>query len=445
MVDAGPAVAAAAAASSPEVEPGLAGGELDRMLASLGDPAIESRRLAAGALIATGSDGVAVIARKLAQLRRESDEGAAAVLKGMHDRLTREATFDLLEALVIQRPDPAQRRALAMDCMLRSLARAATTPAIRELVAAGPDVAGAFRPEITRLVKQLGERAIPALVESRRDPLPEVRSWGATLLEAIGKRPPADAVRTKDDRLLADILRAYGKVGDMEALPVVLSLANCDRAVVRVAAREATLAYGQDAVWRLRESYAVLLGEQASDGTPAADLANRLFEAYDRYRLRDVYALVDRGLTLQREGKIDDAIAAFDEALAREPLVDRRTEMAAAYVQRANGRASSDPASALADLRKALRLDEAGAQSRHVLSEVRRLEGAALVAQGIDDTAPFEQALALDPANAAAADALQRMRPPADQSQRSRWRLVAAGAVLALAAAGVVVLGGRKR
>ncbi len=415
------------------------------MLAALGDPQVEGRREAAAALSGLDREAVGAIARKMAQLRRGTDEGAASLLRGLRERVARESTFDLLNALVLQSPDPPQRRALAMECMLRALANAGTTPAVRQLVAAASDVAGAFRPEIARLIKQLGERAVPALIESRRDPLPEVRSWGAALLESLGKRAPGDTVHTKDDQLLGDILRAYGEVSDMEALPAVLSLANSDRVQVRAAARAATLAYGQDAVWRLREAYAVLLGEQASEGTPAADLAKRLFDAYDRYRLRDVYALVDKGLALEREGKTNDAVAAFDEALAREPLIDRRSEMAPAYARQGESLESTDPAAALARLRKALRLDGGGPLSSHVSSEIRRLEGEALLAQGIVDTGPFEQAVSLDPANQTARAELQQLRAKPDRGGGRSWRLIAAGFVLALAVAGVVFLGGHKR
>jgi tetratricopeptide (TPR) repeat protein len=272
-----------------------------------------------------------------------------------------------------------------------------------------------------------------------------VRSWAAGLLASLDKHGPEDALRVKDDRLLGEILHAYGVVSDMEALPQILPLANSDRSQVRAAARAAVLAYGQDAVWRLRESYAVLLGEQAPEGMPAADLARRLFDAYDRYRRRDVYALVDRGVALEQGGNAPEAVALFDQALDREPLIDRRAEMVRAYADLGASREATDPAGARALLRKALRLDESGPSATHLRSELLRLEGEALVAQGIDDLGPFEQAVALEPGNRQAQADLRRLRAAPDASHPGQWRLIGAAVVLALAIAGLLFLGGRGR
>ena len=48
----------------------------------------------------------------------------------------------------MQTPGPAQVRGLEVESMLRALAHAATTDAARQLIAAGPDLAGALRPEL---------------------------------------------------------------------------------------------------------------------------------------------------------------------------------------------------------------------------------------------------------------------------------------------------------
>ncbi len=182
----------------------------------------------------------------------------------------------------------------------------------------------------------------------------------------------------------------------------MLSFVNSDRVQVRSAAREATLSYGQDALWKLREAYAALSGEPAPEGITAADLAKKLFDAYDRFRLHDVYALLDKGLAAQKDGRLKDAVAAFDDALARQPMLDRRAEAAPAYVAYGESLEDSDRPAALAYLRKALRLDETSAPSSHVRSDIATLEGEDLVARGIADTEPFESALSLDPSNARA-------------------------------------------
>ncbi len=158
-----------------------------------------------------------------------------------------------------------------------------------------------------------------------------------------------------------------------------------------------------------------------------------------------MYALLDEGLAAQNDGRLKDAVTAFDEALARQPMLDRRSEAAPAYVAYGESLEDSDRGAALAHLRKALRLDEAGPSSSHVRSDIATLEGEDLVAHGVADTAPFETALALDPANTRARTDLERLRTQLQTSTAETWRLVAAVVVLGLALAGIALVGGGRR
>lgn len=431
------------ASAAPETA--MSAAELDRLVAGLGRDSVEERRAAAAALGALGSDATAAITQKLAELRKGGDGGMGGAVRAVRDRSGKEGSFDLLEALVAQKPDAATTRALTVTSLLRALAHAGTTPAARQLVLLASEAGGVLRPELTRQMKAMGDRAVAALIEARRDPSNETRTWASNLLEAMGKRTPGEAVQVKDNQALADVLGAYAGIKDLDALPVVLSFVSSDRAQVRAAARAATLAYGQDALWKLREAYAALMGEQAPEGIAAVDLAKKLFDAYDRFRLQEVYALLAKGLAEQKDDKLATAIADFDEVLARQPMLDRRAEMVPAYVVYGESLEATDRPAALATLRKALRLDEAGPQSSHVRSEIEYLEGEDLLAHGIADTEPFEQALALDPQNAHARAELDRLRVETESSRTRGWRLAAAGAVLVAALAGIVFLGSRRK
>lgn len=431
------------ASSAWTAETELSRAELDAMLAPLGSDSVDARRAAANTIAGLDSDAVPVIANKLAELRKTGDGGVYAAVKATRERVA--AGGDMLEALVTARPDAGTTRALTTVSLLRALSHAATTPAVRQLVLLASDANGVLRPELGRQVKQLGERAIAALIEARRDPAPETRRWAADLLEAMGKRIPGDVVQTKDNQALSDALRAYANIRDLDALAVVLSFVNSDRVQVRMAAREATLAYGQEALWKLREAYAALTGEPLPDGITAAELAKKLFDAYDRFRLRDIYAQMDTALAAAKDGRTKDAVAAFDEALARQPLLDRRAEAVPTYVAYAESLEDSDRPTALAYLRKALRLDEAGPQSGHVRSAIATLEGEDLVARGISDTEPFTSALALDPQNARARADLDRILSQVDASRSHGWRMFAAALVLVGALVGIALLGGRRR
>jgi tetratricopeptide (TPR) repeat protein len=174
-------------------------------------------------------------------------------------------------------------------------------------------------------------------------------------------------------------------------------------------------------------------------------MAKTLFDAYDRARLQDTLALLDRGLAEQRAGALPDAVADFDRVLARQPLLERRVEIAPAYVAFAESLEESDRVRALGYLRRALRLDPAGPASSHARSELSYLEGEDLLARGITDLVPFEQALALDPANHRAHGRLDQLRAQAQATQLADRRIAAvvAGLLLTLVAAVALVARGR--
>lgn len=431
--------------SSAAAEGSFSDAELERLVAELGRDSVDDRRAAAKAISTLGEDAVPAVLHKLAELRRAGEGGMLAATRSFRERASKEPGFDLVEALVAQKPDAVITRALVVASLLRTLAHVGTVAALRGMVPVAGDFGGAFRPELTRQVKQLGERAIPALLEARHESSSDVRYWANTQLEALGKRTPGDMVQTSDDQVIADVLRAYALLKDLDALPVVLSFVNSDHVLVRAAAREATLAYGQDAMWKLREAYAVLTGDQAPEGSTAADLAKKLFDTYDRYRLEEVYALLDDGLARQKGHDLKGAIAAFDEVLARQPLLDRRPEMAPAYAEYGESLEGSDRAAALLYMRKALRLDESGERTKHVKSELLYLEGEDLLARGIPDTEPFEQAISLDATNGRARAELDCMRVRTESGRARVYRLLAAGVLLVVAFVGVAVFGGRRR
>jgi tetratricopeptide (TPR) repeat protein len=316
---------------------------------------------------------------------------------------------------------------------------------VRQLVKVAGDHNGAFRPEITRQLRALGDRSVPALIETRKDSSSELRHWAYNQLEAMGKRIPGDAVQTKDNQVLADVLHAYGAIHDLDAVPVILSFVSSDRLQVRTAAREALTSFGQDAVWKLREAYANLTGKAAPEGWPAADVAKELFAAYDRVRLQEVYGLLEEGLKKEKDGKVDEAVVAFDKVLARQPLLDRRIEMVPAYLAQASSLEESDAPAALAMLRKAARIAPDGPRITQIRAEIAYLEGKDLVARGIPDTEPFKRAIALDPTHVKARAELARLEATVDERQ-SRTRTVAAAAgVLLVAVIGILLFGGRRR
>jgi tetratricopeptide (TPR) repeat protein len=409
-VGAGPVVAAASAGATGTMAP---------VISELASDSADRRREACAALSnadAAGPEAVGRLGQALDTLRQGDDERLASLLRGLARGGQRDA--DLAALLVDQRPEPAVRRALTAVCAMRGLARVGTTEAVRKLVPLSSIAMGALRPELFRLLRQLDEHATAALVEARVDPSPEVRLWSKDVLDALGKRTPGDTVQTTDDDVLVDVLHAYGATRDLDALPVVLSFIHSERGPVRAAARDATLALGKDAEPKVRATYAALTGERLPDDLAPAESARRLFEAYDHLRLREVYGGLDDGLSRERAGDLDGAIAAFDAVLARQPLLEGRAAMAPAYRARAATLSAIDPEKARDDLRRALRLED-GREADRIRAELAYLDGEELLSRGIEDSAPFEQALVLDPDNPRARAALEGLRSAA-RSRRAR-------------------------
>lgn len=417
--------------------------ELDRVLTPLGADDIAARKSAARTVGDLGPEAVPAITKKLAELRKASTPAVVAAVKPAKDA---KDAKDLCDAL-LDRPaaESGAKTALVTAALIRALAHAGTTPAVRQLVKVAGDHAGAFRPEVTRQIRALGDRALPALIETRKDASADLRHWAYGQLEAMGKRIPGDAVQTHDNQVLADVLHAYGLIHDLDAVPVILSFVSSDRVQVRSAARESLTSFGQDAVWKLREAFANLTGKSAPEGWTAAEVAKELFAAYDRVRLQEVYGLLEDGLAKERDGKLDEAIASFDKVLARQPMLDRRAETVPAYIEKAEKIEQNDPVAALALLRKAERLAPEGPRVTQVKAEIAYLEGEDLVARGIPDTEPFKRALALDPTHVKARAELERLSATTAERQ-SRTRNIAAAAVcLLLAVIGLLLFGGRRR
>ncbi len=455
----------ASASAKDDEKAGLSLEELERMLAPLTGDDAEARKAAAKTVGELGADAVPAIAKRLAELRKGPSASIAAALKPIgKGSLAGGEGSDLCAKLLEAKVDgPGGKSALVTAALLRALAHAGTTPAARQLVKVAGDHNGAFRAEIARQVKALGDKAVPALIETRKEGSNELRHWAYNQLESMGKRIPGDAVQTRDNQVLSDVLRAYAAIHDVDAVPVILSFVNSDRVQVRTAAREALTSYGQDAVWKLREAYANLTGKPAQEGWSAADVAKELFAAYDRFRLQEVYGLLDEGLAKEKDGKLDEAIAAFDKVLARQPMLDRRAEMVPAYFAHAQKLEDSDPQLALATLRKAQRLAPTEPQdppeavrprgatrtesprAPQIAAEIAYLEGKDLLARGITDVEPFKRALTIDPTHAKARAELERLDATStERAPRTRTVLAGAGVLLA-AVLGILLFGGRRK
>jgi tetratricopeptide (TPR) repeat protein len=293
-------------------------------------------------------------------------------------------------------------------------------------------------------VAKLRDKAVPALIEARQHDAKIVQRWANKELDALGRAIPGEAVASNDTQVLSDVLRAYGRTRDVDAVRVVLSFCNSERVQLRDASREALSAIGEPGIWQIRDQYLGLTGEKPPRSWTWDRLARELFALYDHQRLAEIHKLMDDGVAAAGAGKLTEAVEAFDKVLARAPLFERRKEMVPAYVERAKQLEEGKREDALAMMRKALRLDPKGDRSKSIEAEIAYLEGEISIEQGSPDRTAFERALALDPAHDRARRALAGLEDKAIERQSYLKRYVAAGGIAVLAIVAMILLARRK-
>jgi tetratricopeptide (TPR) repeat protein len=356
--------------------------------------------------------------------------------------LARALALILVSAAVSSAPSAHAQPAAQVD--------AGTAETARQLVRAAQERGPGYRAEAGRQLEALGDVAVPALIEAKGpDFPPEMRRWAVAVLEAMNKKIPGEAIQTKDNDLLAQVLLAYGKTRDLDAVGVVFAFANVDRTNVREASREAIRLYGDGAISKLRETYTNMQNRAPSDAWGAPELAKELFKVMDHSRLREVYTLLDDAITKGKQAgddpaKLAQAAALFDQVLARQPLLDRRAEAVPLYVHYAHSLEDGDAPRALAYYRKAERLGPEGADKDRIASAILYLEAKEAAAHGVIDAEAFRRAAALDPRNEKARAELVRLDAD-EQAAKARVRHSVMMAVAALIVVSALILFVRPR
>ena len=447
--------------------------ELEQILGKLATGSVEEQDKAQTRLRESGAELLPAMAKKLTELRKSANRDEIEKLieearkrgkkgkngkKNKTDKTDKPDKADKANAkddgdwlsFVLGAPktgDTIYKDAVSVLAIERALTDIGSTPAVRELVNVYFYFGDLFRIDVQHMIEKLGDRAVPALIEGRKHDVEKVRRWCAKQLDVIGKAIPGEAVQVADSQTLADVLRAYGRTKEIDALRVVVSFTGNDRVQVRDAAREAVVSYGDAAVWMLREQYESFTGNRPPPGAPWDRIAQDIFTAHDSARMAEVVGTFDEGKERQKEGKLEEMADAFDKVLARVPTFDRRGEMAPGYLALAQRIDRKDPQRALLLARKALRLAPESPQANILASYVATLEGEELVSHGLADTSPFKRALEKDPQNERAKAALARLetqtavRPPATS------RYLAAGAIGLTATLASLFIGlvGRKK
>lgn len=335
---------------------------------------------------------------------------------------------DWLVFMLATGPDSeARSQAIELYGMLRMLEAQGTTAATREMIACYSYFGNLVRIDLQRSIDRLKDKAVPALLEAKQHDARKVRNWARERLDRLGRAIPGEAVSTKDPVILADVFLAFARVKDLEATRIILSFVNHDRVQLRRAARAAIGALGKPARGFFRNAYQDLTGELPSKDWDWERLARELFRLHDMARMRPVYEQMDQGRAAAEHGRYEDAVSAFDQVLARDPLFDGRDEMALAYFGRAKELIKDGQRDAASvALRKALRLDPKGANGPKIQSQIATLEGEALIEKGTPDRFILERAIALDQDNERAKELLASLASESTARQKDTKKYVAA-------------------
>jgi tetratricopeptide (TPR) repeat protein len=447
--------------------------ELDAALALVASARSEEQEAGLARLKDGGAALLPAMSRRLAELRKSANRETVGVLitearksrgrkgdddgdhtskkkkksdRGKHDDRSGKAEGDAEGwlPLVLARPhagDAAYKDLVTVLAIERALVDIGTTPAVRELINVYIYFGDLFRIDVQHMMNRLGDRAVPALIEARKHDADKVRRWASRQLDAIGKAVPGETVQIPDQEVLADVLRAYGRTKEIDALRVVVSFTSSDRLHVREAAREALVAYGEAALWQLREAYESLTGKRPPAGQTWDQLERELFEAHDRARLEEIIGLFEEGLAHHKGGKLDEMAQAFDSVLARAPTFERRGEMIDGYLELAHKLEEKDRGRALLYARKALRLDPADPRAKSTEGYVLTLEADDLLAGGLVDTAAYTRALEADPTNERARTTLARVEQNPRVRAQGNHRYLAAAVIAFIAVAAAFVIG----
>jgi len=384
-----------------------------------------------------------------AELERVRDRARA----NLREALSREGknaavvTPDYLDMLV-SHPDRASSDLQPLTevvALSRMLEKVGTREAARGVVDVYVRFGEFLRVDTQLALERLKDRAIAALIETTAHPVPRVATWAKKQLEDMGKAVASDAMQVLDSTLRADILRAYGKTRDLETARLLISYAASERAMIRLAAREAVAMLGEAGLWQLRDAYEKTVGQRAPREWPWDRVARELFAQFDRERLSEIYALWRRGRAAEARGDLDGARHLFDQVLAWDPTFERGASMAGAYLAYAERQADSEPQAAELAARRAERLAASGPVHERAASLRLTLEGRALYERGIVDEVLLARARELDRDNRRASALEDEVRASAAKDQ-SAWRRYSAAAVIfVLGGAGVAFMALRQR
>lgn len=427
--------------------------EVDALLGRIVGDAATARESAVRELLEAEPKHVGAIRFRIASVADNADKEAMKrlLLKTRRELLNKKddeesdkpsAGVDYLARLA-EKAEPksdAWRNLVSVLALSRMLESIGSVEAVRGLVDIYARFGEFLRINTQNALSRLGDKAVPALIEAERHPAEKISKWAVRQLDMLGKGIPSEAVQTQDQAVLADVLRAYGRTRNPDAVRIVASFANSERAQVREASRQAVALMGEVGSWQLRDTYENVVGKKPPRDWAWERIARELFAEFDRLRVAQVGKLFEAGQAARTKGDLAAMRDNFDKVLAYDPNFSERTELAQGYVAYAKANVDKARDQAVAALRRAERLDPT---LKDVTGLRLTLEAEALEDRGITDSTLLERALQADAGNARAKAALARFeRGEPKRSENARY--IAAGSIFAAAIAAIAFIFLRK-
>ncbi len=412
--------------------------EIDALLGGLTDGSPAARRRAADSIIAAidPDDVPAVQTRLLAPLRGIAlDQLRIKMVRAVTTATANRpnAEYDLLSLLIAMPRSRDTDVAIERITLARAVGRVQTADAGRALLALSAAFNGTFRQEVGRIIRgQLRDYVLPAIIEAR-NPSEMQRIFLRQLREALRRVTPGETVQQRDNALLADVIRAYGTMRQADAMKVVVSFVNSDRAQVRDAARWAVSQYGRDAIHALRDAFEMYEGRDPDLAWGWERVARELYQANDRRRDAEVSQRLDQGIAAGRSHEVDAMLGHFRFVLARHPTFERKREMVPILIDNARRLESSDASKAEVLWRLALWVEPEGAEARKIRGEILFLEAERAMAGGVADPELYRAVLRVDPSNERARSQLENVEQSGVLDARRRIRVAGAAGLTTLA------------
>ncbi len=328
--------------------------------------------------------------------------------------------------------DPTWRDSVTLAALVRMLSASGTVEGARELVIVYAKFGEFVRVEVQQRLSDMKDRALGALIEARRHPAEKVARWASLRLDQMGRAIPSESVRTSDFEALGDILRAYGRIRDPDAARIIISFANSERTQLRLAARQSIVMLGSVGLWQLRDAYEDVVGKRPRRDWTWERTARELFGEFDRLRLARVYGTFVDGERHLEKGELELMGHSYDLVLAKDPLFEKRSQMAAGYFRLAQALRDTNATAALEALTRVERLSSDPALSKQAQSLASTLRAVQSASRGVVDVDRLRAALELDPSNMLARHTLVKLQPSNLVNRYSSVRWIAS-AVIAFA------------